>query len=165
MSCRWLRANAITNSTKSTRPSSRQAAAIVARVQALRGLANSAWSDFAVLARQRDLLAPLRALCDELEVKAGLLTEDDAQRHPMRNIVTRALGSRTEVAADVALWPVTFTAADNDLDSLYDSLAATTAKVETFLAAQGEIHRAVEALQRAALAVAAGGGAPPEGKR
>jgi protein phosphatase len=36
------------------------------------------------------------------QVKAGLLTDDDAQRHPMRNIVTRALGSRTDVSADVA---------------------------------------------------------------
>lgn len=36
------------------------------------------------------------------QVRAGLLTDDDAQRHPMRNIVTRALGSRDEVTADVA---------------------------------------------------------------
>ena len=36
------------------------------------------------------------------QVKAGLLTDDDAQRHPMRNIVTRALGSRTDVCADVS---------------------------------------------------------------
>jgi protein phosphatase len=36
------------------------------------------------------------------QVRAGMLTDDDAQRHPMRNIVTRALGSRTEVAADIA---------------------------------------------------------------
>ena len=36
------------------------------------------------------------------QVKAGLLTDDDAQRHPMRNIVTRALGSRVEVSAEVA---------------------------------------------------------------
>jgi len=35
------------------------------------------------------------------QVKAGLLTNDDAQRHPMRNIVTRALGSRADVSADV----------------------------------------------------------------
>jgi protein phosphatase len=40
------------------------------------------------------------------QVKAGLLTDDDAQRHPMRNIVTRALGSRTEVSADVSEQPV-----------------------------------------------------------
>jgi serine/threonine protein phosphatase PrpC len=34
------------------------------------------------------------------QVKLGLLTDDDAQRHPMRNIVTRALGSRPDVAMD-----------------------------------------------------------------
>jgi protein phosphatase len=35
------------------------------------------------------------------QVKLGLLSDEAAQRHPMRNIVTRALGSRTEVAAEV----------------------------------------------------------------
>ncbi len=35
------------------------------------------------------------------QVKLGLLSDDDAQRHPMRNIVTRALGSRPEVAMDL----------------------------------------------------------------
>lgn len=35
------------------------------------------------------------------QVQAGLLTDADAQRHPMRNIVTRALGSRADVSADV----------------------------------------------------------------
>ncbi len=35
------------------------------------------------------------------QVKLGLLSDDDAQRHPMRNIVTRALGSRPEVGMDV----------------------------------------------------------------
>jgi len=35
------------------------------------------------------------------QVKAGLLTDDDAQTHPMRNIVTRALGSRAQVLADL----------------------------------------------------------------
>ncbi|MBZ5640503.1 MAG: Stp1/IreP family PP2C-type Ser/Thr phosphatase [Acidobacteriia bacterium] len=34
------------------------------------------------------------------QVKLGLLSDDDAQRHPMRNIVTRALGSRPDVAMD-----------------------------------------------------------------
>ncbi len=37
------------------------------------------------------------------QVKLGLLTDDDAQRHPMRNIVTRALGSRAEVAIDLSI--------------------------------------------------------------
>lgn len=36
------------------------------------------------------------------QVKLGLLTDDAAQRHPMRNIVTRALGSRPEVEVDLA---------------------------------------------------------------
>jgi len=31
------------------------------------------------------------------QVKVGLLSEEEAQKHPMRNIVTRALGSRDEV--------------------------------------------------------------------
>lgn len=35
------------------------------------------------------------------QVKLGLLADDAAQKHPMRNIVTRALGSRTDVAAEV----------------------------------------------------------------
>jgi protein phosphatase len=37
------------------------------------------------------------------QVKMGLMTDEDAQHHPLRNIVTRALGSREEVTLDVAL--------------------------------------------------------------
>lgn len=36
------------------------------------------------------------------QVKLGLMNDDTAQRHPMRNIVTRALGSRQEVVVDLA---------------------------------------------------------------
>ena len=36
------------------------------------------------------------------QVKMGLISDDAAQRHPMRNIVTRALGSRQEVQVDVS---------------------------------------------------------------
>lgn len=35
------------------------------------------------------------------QVKLGLMSDDTAQRHPMRNIVTRALGSRQDVLVDV----------------------------------------------------------------
>ena len=35
------------------------------------------------------------------QVKLGLMNDDAAQRHPMRNIVTRALGSRSDVAVDL----------------------------------------------------------------
>ncbi len=35
------------------------------------------------------------------QVKLGLLTDDEAHRHPMRNIVTRALGNRTELQVEI----------------------------------------------------------------
>ena len=35
------------------------------------------------------------------QVKLGLMNDDTAQRHPMRNIVTRALGSRPDVVVDL----------------------------------------------------------------
>jgi len=40
------------------------------------------------------------------QVRMGLMTDAAAQRHPMRNIVTRALGSRTDVAVDLMEEPV-----------------------------------------------------------
>jgi PPM family protein phosphatase len=40
------------------------------------------------------------------QVKLGLMSDDAAQRHPMRNIVTRALGSREDVLVDVASTPL-----------------------------------------------------------
>jgi len=35
------------------------------------------------------------------QVKLGLMTDEEAHRHPMRNIVTRALGNRLELNVDV----------------------------------------------------------------
>src|SRR5262249_32818869 len=35
------------------------------------------------------------------QVKLGLMSDEMAQRHPMRNIVTRALGSRLDVDVDL----------------------------------------------------------------
>ena len=40
------------------------------------------------------------------QVKLGLMSDDTAQRHPMRNIVTRALGSRLDVQVDLVTVPV-----------------------------------------------------------
>jgi protein phosphatase len=40
------------------------------------------------------------------QVKLGLLTHEQAQRHPMRNIVTRALGNQPEVEVDLLEEPV-----------------------------------------------------------
>ena len=42
----------------------RQAAALLERIQELRRLGGGAWSDFAILARTRAVLEPLRALCE-----------------------------------------------------------------------------------------------------
>jgi len=36
------------------------------------------------------------------QVKLGFLSKDDASRHPFRNVVTRALGSKDEVVVDVS---------------------------------------------------------------
>jgi len=35
------------------------------------------------------------------QVRLGLLTDEEAQRHPMRNIVTRAMGNRTELEVEL----------------------------------------------------------------
>jgi len=40
------------------------------------------------------------------QVKLGLLTDDEARRHPMRNIVTRALGNQPRVDVDVVEEPI-----------------------------------------------------------
>ena len=44
------------------------------------------------------------------QVRLGYLSDEDAQRHPMRNVVTRALGSRPDVTVDTAT--LTFRAGD-----------------------------------------------------
>jgi ATP-dependent DNA helicase RecQ len=49
-----------------------QAAALVARIQELQRLSDGSWSDFAVLARQRELLAPIRALCEHRQIPVNL---------------------------------------------------------------------------------------------
>ena len=40
------------------------------------------------------------------QVKLGFLTKSDAGRHPFRNVVTRALGSKEDVVVDVSEQPV-----------------------------------------------------------
>ena len=40
------------------------------------------------------------------QVKLGLLSDEEAQRHPMRNIVTRALGNRNDLEVDVVTEPM-----------------------------------------------------------
>jgi len=40
------------------------------------------------------------------QVVAGFLSEEQARSHPLKNVVTRALGGDTEVEIDVREWPV-----------------------------------------------------------
>lgn len=40
------------------------------------------------------------------QVRLGLLTDDEAKRHPMRNIITRALGNRDELEVDTTEEPI-----------------------------------------------------------
>ncbi|HAT45208.1 MAG TPA: protein phosphatase, partial [Ktedonobacter sp.] len=35
------------------------------------------------------------------EMRAGLITADQARNHPQRNIITRCLGTKTEVEVDI----------------------------------------------------------------
>ena len=46
-------------------------------------------------------------------VRSGILTDEDAQRHPKRNVITRSLGTHEELAADFPMSP--FKLADGDV--------------------------------------------------
>ncbi len=62
-----------------------QAAAIVARIQALRRLGGDDWRDFAVLARRHEVLAPIRALCEHAGIPLRL-TGDLPGLHRIREV-------------------------------------------------------------------------------
>jgi len=53
-----------------------------------------------------------------------------------RTVTVKGLAER-EVPADTALWPITFTGADNDLDIMYAALAKDSQQVAKFLADHG----------------------------
>jgi hypothetical protein len=53
-----------------------------------------------------------------------------------RTVTVKGLAER-EVAADVAIWPIAFTAADNDLGALYLTLEKSSQEIEAFLTASG----------------------------
>ena len=39
-------------------------------------------------------------------LREGAIDEEQARRHPMRNVITRAVGTEETVRADVTQWPV-----------------------------------------------------------
>ncbi|MDP2247230.1 MAG: SIMPL domain-containing protein [Nitrosomonadales bacterium] len=53
-----------------------------------------------------------------------------------RTVEVKGLSER-EVPADIAIWPITFSMADNDLANLYNSIQEKNTKVVEFLKAQG----------------------------
>ncbi len=53
-----------------------------------------------------------------------------------RSVAVKGLAER-EFPADIVLWPIQFTVADNDLTSLYNTLDTTTSKIRAFLKAHG----------------------------
>lgn len=53
-----------------------------------------------------------------------------------RSVEVKGLSER-EVAADIAIWPITFNVADNDLGHLYASIEEKNALISDFLAKQG----------------------------
>lgn len=66
-----------------------------------------------------------------------------------RSVTVKGLAER-ELNADIVIWPVQFTLADNDLQQLYESIERDSGKIRTFLAANGisagEISQAAPAI-------------------
>lgn len=59
-----------------------------------------------------------------------------AYRAYERTVTVKGLSER-EYPADVVIWPIRFTAADNDLGALYGALESDAAKIAAFLVARG----------------------------
>lgn len=81
-----------------------------------------------------------------------------------RSVTVKGLSER-EYDADVVIWPIQFTAADNDLESLYVSIDRSTSRIRTFLAEKGVSSEAITLSTPAITDKSAqqyGGGARPE---
>ena len=53
-----------------------------------------------------------------------------------RSVTVKGLSER-EFQADIVIWPIQFSAAENDLDKLYDALEISSLKTKAFLASKG----------------------------
>lgn len=53
-----------------------------------------------------------------------------------RSVTVKGLSER-EYHADIVIWPIQFTAAGNDLETLYNSIEGNTSKIKTFLGKNG----------------------------
>ncbi len=59
-----------------------------------------------------------------------------------RTVVVKGLSER-EVPADIAIWPLTFQQASNDLNGLYESIQRKNARITEFLAGHGIARDAI----------------------
>ncbi len=68
----------------------------------------------------------------------GYLLGDAAIRYKEyeRTVIVKGLSER-EFPADIVIWPIQFTSADNDLESLYQTIEINTGKISDFLLEQG----------------------------
>lgn len=68
----------------------------------------------------------------------GYLLGDAAinYKHLERSVTVKGLSER-EYDADIVIWPIQFTAAGNDLVSLYDSIEKSASQIKTFLVSKG----------------------------
>src|SRR5690606_536671 len=68
----------------------------------------------------------------------GYLLLESVQRFKgyERTVTVKGLAER-EFPADIAIWPIQFTAADNDLAALYQTIASSSEKIQKFLQQQG----------------------------
>ena len=53
-----------------------------------------------------------------------------------RSVIVKGL-SEQEFDADIVIWPIQFTSAGNDLESLYNSIETSTSKIKAFLGKKG----------------------------
>lgn len=68
----------------------------------------------------------------------GYLLGDAAIQYKQydRSVTVKGLSER-EFKADIVIWPIQFSAAENDLDRLYDALEKNAFKTKTFLTSKG----------------------------
>jgi hypothetical protein len=72
-----------------------------------------------------------------LVATAAILGSSAIKVRELERVVTVKGLSEREVPADVAVWPLRFSVADNDLAALYATLEANTAEIVTFLQSAG----------------------------
>ena len=68
----------------------------------------------------------------------GYLLADAAIKYKQydRSVTVKGLSER-EFESDIVIWPIQFSAADNDLDKLYDALEKSAFKTKAFLSSKG----------------------------